>query len=82
MGRLHAKVRHGPKGEVRPHQETRTGKEWRHALQRMVHVYRDLNRETNRYRERVTDPETGEVLREVDEPLDEHTGHGSAKRLG
>jgi hypothetical protein len=33
----------------------------------------------DRYREKVTDYETGEVLRDCDDPLSQHQGHGSAK---
>jgi len=31
------------------------------------------------YFERITDPETGEVIHECSEPLDKHTGHGGAE---
>lgn len=34
----------------------------------------------DRYRKRIVDTETGEVLRNEDKPLSEHQGHGSAKR--
>lgn len=36
----------------------------------------------NWYSEKITDPETGEVLHERHEPLDQHQGHGSAKFKG
>lgn len=39
-----------------------------------------IDRENNRYREIIRDPDTGHVIHEVDEPLDEHRGHGCAKR--
>ncbi len=74
---LSAEVRHGAKGEVAPHQETKIGSVWSGERGRMVKWYRDINREANRYRERIVDPETGEVLRDVDEPLSDHRGHGS-----
>jgi uncharacterized protein (DUF1697 family) len=38
------------------------------------------DRRNNRYRKLVTDPETGEVVRDVDKPLTEHAGHGDARR--
>jgi hypothetical protein len=44
-----------------------------------VHLERLIDRLSNHYREKVTDPKTGEVIHECDEPLDQHTGHGSAK---
>jgi hypothetical protein len=40
---------------------------------------RIIDRRNNRYQELVVDPQTGETVREVDEPLSEHRGHGSAK---
>jgi hypothetical protein len=41
-----------------------------------------IDRQANRYCESVTDPVTGEVIHHCDEPLDQHTGHGSAKPKG
>lgn len=38
-----------------------------------------VDRETNRYFERVTIFDSGEITHLCDEPLTEHTGHGSAK---
>lgn len=40
---------------------------------------RRIDKNADRYRELLIDPATGEVLRDVDEPLSKHTGHGSAK---
>jgi hypothetical protein len=51
---------------------------WR-KLDRWVHRELYADREHNRYRERVIDPETGQVIHECDEPLDKHQGHGDAK---
>jgi len=39
-----------------------------------------IDRRNNRYQDRVTDPETGEVVHEEDEPLTDHHQRGSAKR--
>jgi hypothetical protein len=50
------------------------------ALGRFVEKMRLVDRKDDRYKERVVDPVTGEVLRDVDEPLSEHRGQGSAKR--
>ena len=47
---------------------------------RWVHRVLSIDRDRNRYFERVTDPETGEVIHECDEPLTEHLGHGSDKK--
>lgn len=38
-----------------------------------------IDRENNWYAKLVKDKETGEVIRECNEPLKEHIGHGSAK---
>jgi hypothetical protein len=40
-----------------------------------------IDRRGNRYRERIVDGETGEVIRDVDEPLTGHRGHGSDKTV-
>ena len=50
-------------------------------LQNMVHKGRLIDRKSNRYKELVMDIEKGGVIREADEPLSQHTGHGSAKAL-
>ena len=38
------------------------------------------NPENKRYFKHVEDPDTGEVIRHVDEPLGDHQGYGSAKK--
>ena len=55
------------------------GSEWSDSLQKMVHKERLIDRKNDRYREVVKDTKTGDVIHEVDEPLSQHTGHGSAK---
>jgi len=55
------------------------GADWSRNLKRFVQKQRVIDRESDRYVERVADPDTGEVLRDVDEPLSAHRGHGSAK---
>ena len=40
---------------------------------------RIIDRENDRYMEKIIDPETGKVIHHCDEPLSEHQGHGSAK---
>ena len=41
---------------------------------------RVIDRESNKYLETVTDPETGEVVHHCEESLSDHFGHGSAKK--
>jgi len=40
---------------------------------------RIIDRENNIYRELVVNSDTGEIVRDVEQPLSEHTGRGSAK---
>jgi hypothetical protein len=42
---------------------------------------RVVDREGDRYTERIVDA-AGNVVRDVDEPLSNHRGHGTAKRRG
>lgn len=77
---LRAKGRHaGATGKRKHFIETFTGADWSHRLQRFVRKVRILDRDNDRYVEKVVDPETGEVLRDVSEPLSEHQGRGSAR---
>jgi hypothetical protein len=46
---------------------------------RWMHKERTLDRDLNQYKERVIDPLTGEVVHHCEEPLSDHTGHGSDK---
>jgi hypothetical protein len=48
-------------------------------LGKVVHHERVIDRESDRYFERVTVYETGEVLHENEEPLSAHTDHGYAR---
>lgn len=42
---------------------------------------RHIDRVKDRYTERIVDPSTGDVVREVDEPLSKHRGRGDARRI-
>jgi hypothetical protein len=46
---------------------------------RLVNKKRIIDRSNNLYVEHVADADTGEVLRNVEQPLKEHVGRGSAK---
>jgi len=48
--------------------------EWRH-LERLI------DRDNNLYVEIIKDMKTGEIIKEVWEPLKNHQGHGAAKRV-
>ncbi len=68
------------KGEKKPFMESRTEPSKSIKLGRNVHHERTIDRRNNKYTEKITDPKTGEVLHECEEPLSEHRGHGSAKK--
>jgi len=59
-------------GYDRPSLSRKTGRWMRKEMR--------VDRRNNLYQDRVTDPETGEIVHEEDEPLTDHRGHGSAKR--
>jgi hypothetical protein len=74
--------KHKRVGCKKPIAEGFSGKALFAKEQQLVDKERLIDREANRYREKVTDPATGAVIHECDEPLDDHTGHGSAKPKG
>jgi hypothetical protein len=47
--------------------------------QKLVRLDRVINKENDKYYEKITDYQTGEIIREVSEPLSEHVGRGAAK---
>jgi hypothetical protein len=66
-------------GVSRPVLESVSGDDLTVSTGAWVHRERTIDRSGGRYRERIVDPWTGEVIRDVDEPLHDHRGHGSAK---
>lgn len=65
-------------GVRRPVRELTVGDDLYRKTGEWNHLERDIDRENDRYRERIINPRTGEVIREVDEPLSEHRGRGAA----
>lgn len=59
--------------------EASAGAELSKRLGRLVKKSRLIDKVADRYAERVVDPVTGQVLRDVDHPLSEHAGRGAAK---
>lgn len=57
--------------------EGKSGDEFHRDDQRWTKVARTIDRDNDRYDEVITDAVTGEIRREVHEPLSEHTGRGS-----
>jgi hypothetical protein len=75
------KARHGDVGKVRPYREAFTGFDYHRDIKQWRQVSRVVDRERDRYTERIVDA-AGNVVRDVDEPLSQHRGHGAAKRRG
>ncbi|HBX23603.1 MAG TPA: hypothetical protein DEF34_08245 [Desulfotomaculum sp.] len=67
-------------GQKRPSKELISGDEYFKKENRWISKERIIDRENDRYYEKAQDTETGFVLHECDEPLSEHTGHGSDKK--
>ncbi len=66
-------------GMKRPFIEQTAGDDLHRKTGRWMKLQRIIDRENDRYYERVTDPRSGNVVHECDEPLSEHKGHGSAR---
>jgi hypothetical protein len=76
-GSLGLKMKSGGKGK--PYLEQKHGDSYSTSRRKWVHLLQIVDRRNNRYRKLVTDPETGEVIRDVDEPLTDHQGYGADK---
>ena len=59
--------------------ELRSGDDLWRIKNKWMNKSRVIDWKNNRYRDTITDPQTGEVVHHREEPLDEHQGHGSAK---
>jgi hypothetical protein len=66
-------------GERKPFMEQKSGDDLHRKTGKWSKLTRVINRRGDRYVEKIVDEETGEVLREVDEPLSKHRDRGSAK---
>jgi hypothetical protein len=75
---MRLKARHGDVGKVKPYLESFHGDDYHRDSREWRQVSRVIDRDHGRYNERIVD-ERGHVVREVDEPLSEHTGRGVAK---
>ncbi|HZA84551.1 MAG TPA: hypothetical protein VFC13_24255 [Actinomycetes bacterium] len=76
---LATKARHGDVGEAKPHREAFTGFDYHRDTKEWRQVSRVVDREGDRYTERIVDA-AGNVVRDVDEPLSDHRDRGAAKR--
>ncbi len=68
-----------PGASGRPALEFASGDDLTKSTQEWVAKERRIDRENDRYYERVVDKH-GNTIREVDDPLSEHRGRGAAKR--
>lgn len=66
-------------GKAKVRQEFVYGADKRHSKDDYVYKERVIDKDNNRYRELVKEEDTGEIIRDIDQPLTDHTGHGSAK---
>jgi hypothetical protein len=80
IGRVAAKgvSRTGGKVGGRHAHEALRGNEFNTAGELMLKE-RIIDRKNNYYKESVVNVDTGEVVRDIEQPLSEHTGRGSAK---
>ena len=67
-------------GEKRPTIETSAVPDFNRDRAKLVHREQIIDRENDRYFERVTDYENGEIIHECEEPLSKHVDRGSAKK--
>jgi len=66
--------------QKKPYVEAKNGPSHSHKLGKLVEHERFIDRDNDRYSEKVTDYESGEIIHHSDEPLSTHRGHGSAKK--
>ena len=66
-------------GEKRPFIEDKAMPSFSHRLGKHVLREQVIDRDNNRYFEKVTDYESGEIIHHNEEPLSEHRGHGTEK---
>ena len=72
------KARHS--GVSKPFLESKSGASFFRRLGQWVSREMVVDRENDKYKELVTNPETGEVIHHCDEPLSQHRGHGAARK--
>jgi hypothetical protein len=71
------KARH--QGGGRPFREGKVGDDLHRDSDRWNYLQRDIDHEHDWYDEKIVDPTTGNVIREVHEPLSQHRNRGSAR---
>lgn len=66
-------------GEKRPYVEDVSRPDYSRDLGKNVHLQRSIDRDNDKYYEKVTDYESGEIIHHCEEPLSAHQGHGLAR---
>lgn len=66
-------------GQKKPAREFIYGVDYSKTEKQYMEKERIIDRENDNYHEKITDPNTGKVIHECNEPLTKHFGHGSAK---
>lgn len=79
--RLKLKARHGQPGEIRPFLEVQIGDDLFRDTGEWNRREKIEDRENDRYMEHIVNPRTGEVIHHCEEPLSEHHGDGSDRRM-
>jgi hypothetical protein len=77
-GSLGLKARHS--GVSKPFLESKLGWSFYRKAKQWFSREMLVDRENDKYKELVTNPETGEVIHHCEEPLSQHRGHGSARK--
>lgn len=77
--RASLQVRGKEGGKGRPFVSLKAGANWFAETKRWHIIEQLVDRRSNRYKKRIVDEATGEVLRDDDGPLTEHQGYGSAR---
>lgn len=66
-------------GKKKPYVEEISMPEYSHSKYKIVHKYRLIDRDNDKYSEKISDYQSGEVIHQCEEPLTKHFGHGSVK---
>jgi hypothetical protein len=66
-------------GEKKPYIEELAVPDYSRSLAKVVHRERVIDRDNDRYFEKVTDYESGDVIHHCEEPLSQHRGYGNAR---
>jgi len=72
-------MKHKRPGHKKPIYESVSGDDLHRATGQWNKLTREIDRENNRYKEVIINPESGEVIRHCEEPLTKHFDRGSAK---